>query len=195
MLRVLQEREIMRIGGKKVIPVDVRIIAATNKDLIKAIEKGEFRNDLFYRLNVASIEVPALRDRKEDIRELALYFINQFNLEYRINKTIEEEALKILESYNWPGNVREMRNLIERTIINYDGNVINKWQIQKQLEGMQVKDIKDLNITGSLEDMMKSYEKSIIQNLLEKYQKASTVARLLNVNKSTISKKIRKFNL
>ncbi|HBA89736.1 MAG TPA: DNA-binding response regulator [Geobacter sp.] len=118
LLRFLEDRTFRRIGGAKVIPVDVRIISATNKDLIKAIEEKQFRNDLYYRLQVIPIFLPSLRERKEDILVLANYFIEMFTREFnKPTKGISSMAEKLLVEYNWPGNIRELKNVIERAII------------------------------------------------------------------------------
>jgi DNA-binding NtrC family response regulator len=118
LLRFLQEREFERIGGSKPIRVDVRIIAATNRDLNSAIQKGDFREDLYYRLNVVPLTLPPLRERKEDIAALANYFLNRFAMETKKNFTeIGEDALKKLIAYEWPGNVRELGNVIENAIV------------------------------------------------------------------------------
>lgn len=108
LLRVLQEKEVMRMGGSKIIPIDVRIIAATNKDLKKKIKEGSFREDLYYRINVLHIEIPRLRERKEDISLISKYFLDEINS----NKCFTEESMKALKLYEWPGNVRELKNLV-----------------------------------------------------------------------------------
>jgi len=117
-LRTLEEQEFQRVGGSKSIKVDVRVIAATNKDLGKAVKEGRFREDLYYRLNVVLLKLPALRERKKDIIPLAEYFIADKA------KKISLKAQKLLKSYNWPGNVRELKNYIERAVILGDGEVI-----------------------------------------------------------------------
>jgi len=118
LLRVLQEKEFERLGGRKTIEVDVRIIAATNKDLERDIAKGNFREDLFYRLNVISIHLPSLRERKEDIPQLVNHFIKRFNEEMdRSIIGINQEAMDIILNYTWSGNVRELENAIERAVI------------------------------------------------------------------------------
>ncbi len=123
LLRVLQEKEIMKVGSNHPISVDVRIIAATNADLIKAVKEGKFREDLFYRLNILPIVIPPLRDRKEDIPLLIKNFIVKFNDEYgRHIQDIADDALYILIHYNWPGNVRELENIVGRSIINMNIN-------------------------------------------------------------------------
>ncbi|MDN4594091.1 sigma-54 interaction domain-containing protein [Polycladomyces subterraneus] len=119
LLRVLQEKEVLRVGGTKPIPVDVRVIAATNVDLEKAIREKRFREDLYYRLNVLPIHIPPLRQRKEDLPDLALHVIKRFNQEYGRNvETIDPHALQALQSYSWPGNVRELENVLGRAMIN-----------------------------------------------------------------------------
>ncbi len=127
LLRVMQDKEFMRLGGTKTIRVDVRIIAATNTDLEELIEQKAFRQDLFYRLNVIKIELPPLRKRKEDISLLVQHFINKFNQEN--NKEIEgvsEDVMEILESYHWPGNVRELENVIERAVVLTKSKIITR---------------------------------------------------------------------
>ncbi len=118
LLRVLEERTFRRVGGSRSISVDLRVIAATNRDLEKAIEEGRFRSDLYYRLNVVQIRLPALRERPEDTRALALYFLEHFNrVHFRHIRGIDPNALRMLESYSWPGNVRELRNTVERAVL------------------------------------------------------------------------------
>ncbi|HBB95797.1 MAG TPA: Fis family transcriptional regulator, partial [Blastocatellia bacterium] len=118
LLRVLQEREIERVGGRQPIPVDVRIVAATNRDLKAAVADGIFRQDLFYRLNVFPIEVPPLRERKDDLLMLVEYFVQRYAKRAGKNiRSIDKRALALLQSYDWPGNIRELQNIIERSVI------------------------------------------------------------------------------
>ena len=125
LLRVLQEKEIMKIGGSQVVKVDVRIIAATSKDLLKCIQQQTFREDLFYRLSVVSIILPPLRERSEDIPLLANYFLVKYNKEREKGVTaISEQAMKVLTEYDWPGNVRELENVIERAVVLTKSGVI-----------------------------------------------------------------------
>ena len=120
------QEEIMRIGGKKNIPIDVRIIAATNVNLREAVKEGKFRADLFYRLNVVPLTIPPLRNRKEDIPGLVKHFIAKFNQKYKTNKELDEDAWPVLIDYDWPGNVRELENLIERIIVTQPSSFITK---------------------------------------------------------------------
>jgi transcriptional regulator with GAF, ATPase, and Fis domain len=123
-LRVLQEREFERVGGERPIHVDVRVIAATNRDLEAAVAAGKFREDLFYRLNVFPIEVPPLRERKDDILMLVEYFVHSYaNRAGKDIRSIDKKALDLLQSYDWPGNIRELQNVIERSVILSSGEV------------------------------------------------------------------------
>ena len=118
LLRAIQERTIRRVGGTENIPVDLRLITATNRDLAEIVAAGEFREDLYYRLNVVPIHLPSLAQRRDDIETLCLHFIRSFNQDFGKHvASISPEALQALESYNWPGNIRELRNLIERTVL------------------------------------------------------------------------------
>jgi transcriptional regulator with PAS, ATPase and Fis domain len=114
---VLQEREIRPVGSNKVIPVDIRIITATNKNLLMEIEKGNFRSDLYYRLNILKLQVPALRDRKGDIKLLSTYFVSKISSTDNKTVKISEDALYKLQGYSWPGNIRELENAIERLVV------------------------------------------------------------------------------
>ncbi len=126
LLRVLQEREFERVGGTQSIKVDVRVIAATNRDLKAAVAKGAFREDLFYRLNVFPIEVPPLRERKDDVLMLVEYFVKRYATRAGKNiRSIEKKTLDLLQSYEWPGNIRELQNIIERSVILSSGEVLS----------------------------------------------------------------------
>ena len=197
LLRVLQEKEVRRIGGEEAIHIDVRIIAATNRDLKKEMEAGNFRTDLYYRLFVVPITIPPLRDRKEDIGLLAKYFLNQFNEEYGLNKAISEEAVKVMEEYSWPGNVRELRNVVERLAVSGAGPVISVFQTEMCLRGknpMISEFIRDDN-SLYLEDMVCDYEKELITYAYEKCGSVTGAAKLLHVDKSTVSRKMKKYGM
>jgi transcriptional regulator with PAS, ATPase and Fis domain len=126
LLRVLQERELERVGGSQTIPINVRVIAATNRNLKDAMAEQRFRSDLFYRLNVFPIEVPALRDRREDISLLVEYFTHRFaRMAGKKITSIDERSLELLRSYPWPGNIRELQNVVERSIILCEGEVLS----------------------------------------------------------------------
>lgn len=134
LLRVLQDKEIRRLGGKESIKIDVRVITATNKDLEKELSKGSFREDLYYRLKVVTIELPPLRSRREDIPDLSLFFMNKFNIEFgKRVKSIEPTALQSLREYNWPGNIRQLESVIERAVLMSDSGVITLKDIKSEL--------------------------------------------------------------
>lgn len=135
LLRVLQDKEVRRVGGEKSISVDIRIIAATNRDLKAEVAKGTFRKDLYYRLFVVPIALPPLRERKEDIELLTKHFLDIFNKQYNMKKTIGPEAMEIMERYQWPGNVRELRNVVERLVVSGAGNDISRIQVEFCLKG------------------------------------------------------------
>ena len=134
LLRVLQDKEIRRLGGKDAIKIDVRVITATNKDLEKELTKGSFREDLYYRLKVVTIALPPLRDRKEDIPDLSLFFINKFNIEFgkRI-KSIDPASIHAFSEYNWPGNIRQLESVIERAVLMSDTGAIKLKDIKSEL--------------------------------------------------------------
>jgi transcriptional regulator with GAF, ATPase, and Fis domain len=126
LLRVLQEREFERVGGKQSIPIDVRVIAATNRNLEAATANGTFRSDLFYRLNVFPIEVPPLRERKEDVLTLLEYFVHRFARKVGKNfGKIDKRTFELFQSYDWPGNIRELQNIVERSVIVSSGEVFS----------------------------------------------------------------------
>lgn len=196
LLRAIQEKEVMRIGGKATIRTDVRIVAATNVNLKKAIEAGTFREDLFYRLSIIPIELPPLRQRKDDIGPLALYFVQKFNKEYKLDKTVQYDAIEALEKHHWPGNVRELCNVIERIMVGFDGQQINKFQVQRQLQVAEEADpTADRQEGDSLDAIMDRLERKVLQEYLDRYETVSAAARALHVNKSTISRKLRKHEL
>ncbi len=137
-LRILQEHKFERVGGNKTIEVNVRVIAATNKDLEKEIAEGNFREDLYYRLNVIPFHVPPLRERSADIPHLATHFLEYFcSKESRETKSLDDDAMKAIQSYSWPGNVRELKNLIERLVIMSPGNTITRGQLPQSIFGKQ----------------------------------------------------------
>ena len=134
LLRVLQQRRIVRVGGTETVNLDVRIIAATNKDLTQMVNEGRFRGDLYYRLNVVPIQIPPLRDRKEDILPLVNHFLTVANRKYHTNKSIYSDTIDVLESYSCPGNVRELENLMENLVITTPGDIIRRENLSERLK-------------------------------------------------------------
>jgi len=197
-LRALQEREIHRVGGVKTIKIDVRIISATNIDLKKAIGEGKFREDLYYRLNVVPVNVPPLRERKEDIPLLVRYFLGMFNREFgKKIKSIAPQAMEALVNYNWPGNVRELRNVIERLValtkeevISYEGLPLDillaaeAGEVEAGREGMLLKEARE------------QFEKQFILGVLGKVNWNQTeAAKLLGVHRNTLMMKMQNLGI
>lgn len=195
LLRVIQEKEFVRVGGEKKISVDVRIISASNKDLKLMISKTEFREDLYYRLNVIPIDIPPLRERTEDLPELISFFIDKYNKQYRKSISLDSKMLKLLMHYNWPGNVRELENMINRLVLIATDNKIGiedlPDEIQKNYNIRQQSDIVN-DDTMSLEELEKIY----ISSLLEKQSyNISSVANTLGITRKTLYSKMEKFGI
>lgn len=194
-LRVLQEKQFYRVGSEESTKVDVRIIAATNKDLVEEIKKGKFREDLYYRLNVVNIEIPPLRERKEDIPLLAESFLIEFAEEYNKNlKYIDIEAMNYLIGYSWKGNVRELRNVIERSVLvaDFDEEFLLKDYLPMEITGMEPGEKVEERNEMSLRD----YEKMIIENTLRKYDGNKTrTADVLGIKRQTLYNKIKEYGI
>ncbi|KAF0132752.1 MAG: two component sigma54 specific Fis family transcriptional regulator [Candidatus Saganbacteria bacterium] len=188
LLRVLQEKEIERVGGLKPIAVDVRIISASNRDLRKLIEEGKFRIDLFYRLNVIPINIPPLRERKEDVALLVDHFIKIYSKEFSKGiKGLTQKALKIFENYSWPGNVRELQNLIERLIVLAKGPIIDENHLPKEITDPET----ELNSPGfsylSFKDAQMKFESSFIRKaLLKTGGSKNKAAKMLGIHRNTL---------
>jgi transcriptional regulator of acetoin/glycerol metabolism len=192
LLRVLQEQRITRVGGSKPIPVDIRVIAATNKDLKKAIKKGEFRSDLYYRLNILQIHIPPLRSRTQDIPDLVHWFITKWTPENAKPKKFSKEAIEFLQRHSWPGNVRELENIVQRCIVMIENPVI------------RLQDIKE--IMGDADDAPHSFENSTLkiqdvekEVFLETYYKCNgdltKTARLLGISRATVYRWAKKYKI
>jgi Nif-specific regulatory protein len=192
LLRVLQEREFERVGGTETIKVNVRLIAATNKDMEQALAHGTFREDLYYRLNVFTIFVPPLRDRKADLLLLADHFLEKFSHEHGKNiKRISTPAIDMLVSYHWPGNVREMENALERAVLMCEGQVIHAHHLPPSL---QTAEASGTVTRVSLNDAIVAYEKDLIQDALKTTRgNRAKAARLLDATERILNYKIRKY--
>ncbi|MDQ0340743.1 PAS domain S-box-containing protein [Caldalkalibacillus uzonensis] len=196
LLRVLQEKEIIRVGGVKPKKVDVRIVAATNRDLESLVKEGRFRPDLFYRLNVVPIKVPPLRERIEDIPLLVNLFQHKFNEQYNMEKVFSEEAIQVLTQYHWPGNVRELVNVVERLIVTVSSPKIKKKDVQQVLDTFTTENEHNLiHVNGimPLKEAVDEVEKQLIKKTLKLCNNTRSMARLLQVNQSTIVRKMQKF--
>lgn len=188
LLRVLENKVIERLGSEKGVEVDVRIISATNIEFQKAIEEGKFRSDLYYRLNVIPLPLPPLRERKEDIKLLAEYFVKKFNKEVKkeING-LAEAALNNLQKYDWPGNVRELQNIIERAVVLSSGRLIE--ELDLPIADQRI--VPALAPGANLSESLDQYEKEMIEKaLLESNTNRSKAARLLGIPRSTLNSRI-----
>ncbi|MGI6435516.1 MAG: sigma-54-dependent Fis family transcriptional regulator [Syntrophomonadaceae bacterium] len=209
LLRAIQEKQIVRIGGNKVIPVDVRIICATNKDLRAAVDKGNFREDLYYRLNVITIKLPPLRNRREDIPQLFEYFVEEISrrLNIHIDK-YEPDIIPVLKQYSWPGNTRELQNVVERMLCVTQGNKLSVRDLpeemlpgpaEKPADEEQYSDDNTISVGRQRElrrQQLAASEYQEIMDLLERYGgNISTVARQMGVSRNTIYRRLRQYNI
>lgn len=202
LLRVLQEQQITRIGGTKPIPVNIRVIAATNRNLKEMVEKGEFREDLFYRLNIIPIKIPPLKERKEDIIPLTYHFLKDINKKYGINRQFSQDALHMFTLYDWPGNVRELKNFVERTALMSSHTEITVDDIMNELQIGNERLIESkphaIHIdptTISLKEKVEAYEKKIIEETLPLFPSIRQAAIALKVDQSTLVRKIQKYRI
>jgi Nif-specific regulatory protein len=194
LLRVLQEREFERLGGVEPIKVNVRLIVATNKDLEEAIKRSQFREDLYYRLNVFTIFMPPLRERKPDILLLAEHFVEKFEREHgKSIKRISTPAIDMLTSYHWPGNVRELENVIERAVVICDSSVIHGHHLPPSLQTAETSD----TVTRlSLASAMENYERDLIQDALKTARgNRAKAAKLLDSTERIIGYKVKKYGI
>jgi transcriptional regulator with PAS, ATPase and Fis domain len=197
LLRLLQDQEIIPVGSTRVKKVDVRIIAATNRDLEKEIEQGHFRNDLYYRLRVAVLSIPPLRERREDIMPLARYFLEKYTAKYRKERRFGPEIEGIFTAHRWTGNIREMENLIESLVVTCDRPVIeipdlgscmfmeDRDRKRNLFETLEIGD-------RSLKEIVRDLEREILQGALEVHGSMAKVAELFRIDRSTIFRKLKR---
>ena len=197
LLRVLEENQIEPLGGRNPIPIDVRIIAATNKDLEDEISAGRFRADLFYRLNVIHINLPALRERKDDIPLLVKHFLKTTCSRLSINiKKISPSTMEILSQYNWPGNIRELKNEIERAVALSDSDVIEPHDISPKLQNFKISSSIEKNLLVSPGTTLLDMEKAlIIQTLKKTNGNKSEAARRLGITREGLRKKLKRLKI
>ena len=201
LLRVLQEMEFERVGGVRTIKVDVRVVAASNRDLKEEVEAGRFREDLFYRLNVVHLHLPPLRQRQEDIPLLAAHFIKKYVQENLRDKTrITPEALQVLIHYAWPGNVRELENVMERAVILCSNNVISPQDLPAELAPAPAESRLDIDrfipLNTPLPEALDGIEEQMIRRALEKSGQVQVrAAELLGITKSLLQYKLKKYHL
>jgi two-component system nitrogen regulation response regulator NtrX len=193
-LRILQEHKFERVGGTETIEVDVRVIAATNKSLEKAIQEGTFREDLFYRLNVIPFHVPPLRERREDVPVLARAFVEEFCAESGMGvKTIAPRAMQALQGHPWPGNVRELRNLTERLVLLTPGPRIRPEDLPEEIRGgVRAPELE----SATLEDARRAFERDFLRDRLREHGwNISRTAEAIGLARESLSRKMRQFGI
>jgi two-component system nitrogen regulation response regulator NtrX len=198
-LRILQEHKFERVGGQKTIEVDVRVVAATNKSLEEEIKAGNFREDLFYRLNVLPFQVPALRERNQDIVLLTKYFLKSYcTKENTETKDITDRALEVMTNYHWPGNVRELKNLIERLVIMTPGPIITEQALPTEINQVKSKEPASLPgiDTSSYKEAKESFEREFIRSkLAENDWNVSKTAESIAIERSNLHRKIKAYGI
>ncbi|MFQ5687570.1 MAG: sigma-54 interaction domain-containing protein [Candidatus Scalindua sp.] len=203
LLRVIQERQIERVGGEKSIDVDIRIIAATNQDLLELIEKGKFRKDLFYRLNIISIRLPSLKERTDDIPLLVDHFIEKFNKRFKKNISgISSSVLRRLMSYSWPGNIRELEGVIEKAVLLEESDTIENIELftphsdNQHLLPQPLNPEPDISSYENMQEYIDSIEKEYFIKVFKRHKgKISDIAESTGLNRRTILNKMKKFSI
>nr|WP_305146547.1 sigma 54-interacting transcriptional regulator [Anaerovorax odorimutans] len=193
LLKTIQDKTITRVGSTKEIRVDFRLITASNKNLESLVKKNLFREDLFYRLNVIPIDIPALKERKDDIIPLILYFTDKFNSKYKMAKTFSVEAMHILEHQEWPGNIRELENMVERVLLTCDKKVIDLDALDTAMKGaLEVKHFEN-DEHRTLEEAIEALEREMITDCYDKCKTTVGVAKMLGISQPTAFRKIKKY--
>ncbi|MGM8365299.1 sigma-54 interaction domain-containing protein [Virgibacillus sp. W0181] len=205
LLKVLEEKKVTRVGGSKSIDVDFRIVTATNQDLSALVQEGKFREDLFYRLNVVPIHIPPLRERKEDIYQLALYFLEIVNEKYNMEKTFYPATLDAIQQYKWPGNVRELENLVERLVVTSDTNMIYPSNLPFVNEYGRGQDLARFNDDQSLntfeqkgltlQESLEEVERAWLTRAYRQYKTTYEMADYLGVSQATVVRRLKKYNI
>ncbi|MDR1344722.1 MAG: sigma-54 dependent transcriptional regulator [Tannerellaceae bacterium] len=199
LLRALESRSITRVGGKKPVAIDVRIVAATNRNLEEKVRKGDFRLDLFYRLNVFTIQVPSLRERRDDIPQLANYFMDKYNRLLNMNVTgITQQAINKLMQYEWPGNIRDLENAVQSAVILSQNGVIDTGQLPMRINGYPhvSAELPDQTVSNVIKTTNSAIEKNIIMETLKRYSYNRTLtAEALHISRKTLFNKMRKYGL
>lgn len=197
LLQVIQEKKLIRVGGNKYVDVDIRFVAATNRDIQRMVAEGSFREDLYYRLNVIPVIIPPLRYRQEDIPALIEHFLGQLNARYETGKKFSAEALEILKNYHWPGNVRELENLAERLLVTTEGSEIGVGHLPEYIFEGKSRSPNRVYILDicPLKDAMEELEKQLVAMAYARLKNTYKVADALAINQSTVVRKIQKYQL
>lgn len=192
-LKAIQDKVITRIGGVKEIKVDFRLIAASNRDLDDYVSQGLFRKDLYYRLNVMKIRIPSLAERRDDIIPLINHFLDQFNEQYGGSKSISPKAMEVLYAYDWPGNVREISNVIERVYITSSNGVILDTELPEEITSRVTDPKAAFESVGGLNGAIEQLERQMVTEAFKKYKTTTGVARALHISQPTASRKVMKY--
>ncbi|MEQ8237182.1 MAG: sigma 54-interacting transcriptional regulator, partial [Syntrophomonadaceae bacterium] len=197
LLRFLQSKEIIRVGGSSYHNIDVRIVTATNRELLDMVQKKQFREDLYYRLNVVPVNTPPLRERKEDIPTLVAHFMGLYNRKYHMDRKIAPEVIDIFMQYDWPGNIRELENLIERLVVISPGDIIRREDLPAHLIDTIGVNSSFILVSGilPLKEAVESVEKQLLEKVYNKSLTTRQMAKELEVDASTIVRKAAKYNI
>lgn len=196
LLQVIQDQQFFRVGGRELVKMNVRIIAATNADIKRMVAEGKFREDLYYRLNVVPIMIPPLRERKDDIAMLTAHFLKSFNQKNGFNKRISSEVINCLINYDWPGNVRELENLIERLIVMSEEERITVQDLPPQLQHFSMTGIESvMTETLPLKQAVEQFEMRLLAEAFEHHKSFRKAARYLGLDHSTLVRKAQKYGL
>jgi TyrR family helix-turn-helix protein len=193
LLRVLNDQQITRLGGTRSIKTDARIVTATNKDIGKMVSQGSFRADLYYRLSVIPVHVPPLRERREDIVPIILYYLDYFNKKYSLNKTFSQDAIEIMVNYNWPGNVRELKNLMERLVVTVNENRIGADRLPDNLTTGH--SISKVSLEQDFNQAVNEFEAECLKQAFEKYGSSYKVGKALGISQTTAYRKAKKYKI
>jgi two-component system response regulator AtoC len=197
LLRVLQEGEFERVGGNDTKKVDVRILAATNRNLEEAMKSGNFRQDLYYRLNVIPLDVPPLRERKDDIPLLVTYFLEKFSVDFKKQiQSMDDDAMSYLQTYDWPGNIRELENLMERAIVLNKSGILTVKDFPISISNAETEEEINIHVNNDLTEVVDNFEKKIILKALREnnFNKLRT-AEKLGIHRSTFMSKLKKYEI
>lgn len=194
LLRLVQEKKFNKVGSEEETLVDIRIVAATNKDLIDMVDNGTFREDLYYRINVIPIKIPPLRERKDDISPLIFSFINNYNKENQTDKKVTNQFIDALIKYDWPGNIRELENILERAAVVSKHSILDYEDLPENIR-LRNKSTDDFRNGNTLKELMNAYEKRILESLIKSEYTPLEMASLLSVDVTNIRRKLHKYNI
>lgn len=197
LLQLLQNKTYLPIGATELKTADIRIISATNCDLLKMINEGKFRADLYYRLNILPIHVPALRERKEDIFPLLYYYLKKFNQKHSQSRSFSTELLDILQNYDWPGNIRELENLVERLVITAKNTEIEINDLPQDILKNNFNSMQYFSFENdkSLADILENVEKNVLEDAYKKYKTTRKTAQALNLSQTTLVRRLKKYGI